>query len=150
MTSKQALLKKLDRATDRVVSVAVKQGVPLPISEKIILVGNVYIRKNRNSTHDILRLNKSLLETDIYSYNAAIIIAQKYNIDDYANIKKILYLDNRYSKYHTDVLNYTRCLSSAKKNNDFERCLVLEDKLAEADLQAKNLLNQITAYKLSK
>ncbi len=150
MTSKQALLKKLDRAADKMVSSAIQQGLPLPISEKIILVGNVYIKKNKESTHDILRLNKSLLESNIYSYTTALIIAQKYNFDDYTNIKKILYLDDQYSKYHSDMINYSRCLKSAKKNNDLERYSVLEDKLAEADMRAKDFLNKIQNYKLSK
>jgi hypothetical protein len=150
MKSKQAILKKLDQATDRLVSDVIKQGLPLPISGKIVLVGNVYIRKNKDGTYDILRLNKTLIETNIYSYITALVLAQKYNIDDFSNIKKILYLDTRYSKYHSDVLNYTRCLRTARKNNDIERCSVLEDKIAEAELRAKSFLNQISIYKLSK
>lgn len=147
MNAKTRVLSKLDQAVKKAADIAIRDGVPIPISDKIILVGSVYLRKNQDETYDILKLNKNCLYTDINLKEVAVIIAQKYNNDDRSNIKNLLYLDEKYSKYHSDLIHYLHCLKSAKRSRDWERLSILEDKFYEAELMVRSIKDQILFYK---
>lgn len=147
MKAKARVLSKLDQAVKKAADLAIRDGVPISINDKITLVGSVYLRKNQDETYDILKLNKNCLYTDINLKEVAVIIAQKYNNDDRSNIKTLLYLDEKYSKYHSDLIHYLHCLKSAKRSQDWERSSILEDKFYEAELMVRSIKDQILFYK---
>lgn len=140
------LLEQLNAATDRAAIFALQRGVPVPISKKSILIGNVFIEKDR-SGYNVVSLGRSKLYENISVFDVAVIVAQRYNDGETSAIKQVLYLENRFSKYHTDMTHYLHCMKSAKKKNDAERMAILEDKFQVAELLAKNVRDRISSFK---
>ncbi len=147
---KTALIDKLDRATDRGVSVALVRGIPLTVSKKTTMIGTTLIRKNSSGYYDVLSLDGRSLYKDISVFDVAVIIAQKHNSGDTMIIKKVLFLEQKYSKHHSDMLAYLHCLKGAKKKNDIERMAILEDKFQLAEFAAKDLRDRISHFKRTK
>lgn len=145
--SKAFLLNKLDMATDRAVSLAFQREFPLQVSKKSTLIGSSSIEKNENGTYDILDIGRTVVYKNIFMFDVAIIIAQRYNSHETGIIKKVLYLEERFSKYHNDMTYYLHCMKSAKKKQDIERLAILEDKFRVAELYAKETKDQISFFK---
>lgn len=140
------LLNQLNVATDRAALFALQRGVPVPISKKSILIGNVFIEKNKLG-YTVIALDRIRLYENISVFDVAVIVAQRYNAGETSAIKQVLYLEDRFSKYHTDMTHYLSCMKSAKKKNDSERMAILEDKFRVAELLAKNIRDRISSFK---
>ena len=141
------LLDRLDKATDRAASMAIQRGFPIQISTKSVMIGSTIVEKNSRGTYNVVGLNKEVLFEDISVFDVAIIIAQRYNQHEFGVIKKVLFLENKFSKYHTDMKHYLHCMRSAKKKNDIERMAILEDKFQIAELQARDTRDRISIFK---
>ena len=144
---RHALIKKLDKATDKAVSVALSKGIPLPIANKSSLIGNIVVEKNRSGMYNVKTLTGLILFENLIVFDVAVIIAQRYNSGEMSVIKKILELEEKYAKYHNDMINYISCLKIAKKKNDFERMAILEDKFQISEIRAKNIRDKISNFK---
>jgi hypothetical protein len=142
-----ALLDKLDKATDRGAQLAISRGIPVRISRKATLIGNTIVIKNLNSLYNVVSPNGLLIYEDISVFDIAVIIAQRYNSGEMATIKKVLALEERFSKYHNDMIHYLDCLKFAKKRHDIERMAILEDKFQVAETSARNTRNSISVFK---
>ena len=147
---KPKLLEELDTATNLAASIALKKGVPIPISKKSTLVGNLLIEKNKNGFFNIVNSSKKILHEDISVFDVAMIIAQKYISSDLLSIKKVLYLEGKFIKYHIDMTHYLHCMKSAKKKKDFERFAILQDKFQTAEMLAENVKNNLNIFKTTK
>lgn len=147
MIDKSEIVNRLDKATDVAISMTVTRGYPIRISKKATLLGNTSIEKNNNGLYDILLPDRTILYGDISVFDVAVIIAQRYNSGEYSVIKKVLSLEERFSKYHTDMIHYLYCLKGAKKRHDLERMAILEDKFQMAEISAKNIRNSISIFK---
>ncbi len=144
---KAELLESLDRATSRAATIAIQRGSPLQMTTKSTLIGNTFVEKNKNGFYDVLNFEKNTLYEDICVFDVAVIIAQRYTSHDTSTIKKVLHLEGRFSKYHTDMIHYLHCMKSAKKKNDVERMLILEDKFQIAEQFAKDTRDRISVFK---
>jgi hypothetical protein len=144
------LVKELDTATNLAASIALKKGVPIPISKKSTLVGNLLIEKNKNGFFNIVNSSKTVLHKDISVFDVAMIVAQKYISKDFSSIKKVLYLESRFVKYHIDMTHYLHCMKSAKKKKDIERFAILQDKFQTAEMLAENIKNNLNVFKTVK
>jgi len=140
------LLEKLGRATDRAATFALQRGVPVPISNKSVLIGNVFIEKNKFG-YNVVALDRMKLYENISVFDVAVIIAQRYNSGEISAIKQVLFLEDRFAKYHIDMIHYLHCMRSAKKKNDVERMAILEDKFQVAESLAKNIRDRIAFFK---
>ena len=140
------LLEKLGRATDRAATFALQRGVPVPISKKSVLIGNVFIEKNKFG-YNVVALDRMKLYENISVFDVAVIIAQRYNSGEISAIKQVLFLEDRFTKYHIDMIHYLHCMRSAKKKNDVERMAILEDKFQVAESLAKNIRDRIAFFK---
>jgi len=147
---KTALIDKLDRATDKAVSVALVRGIPLTVSKKSTMIGTTLIRKNIKGFYDVLTLDGKVLYEDISVFDVAVIVAQRHNSGETGTIRKVLYLEQKYSKYRSDMLTYLHCLKGAKKKNDIERMAILEDKFQVSEMLAKNVRDHISIFKRTK
>jgi hypothetical protein len=145
--SNTGLLEKLEKATDRAANLAIQRGMPIPVSGKSVMIGTTMIEKNSSGTYDVLSFNRLPLYENITVFDVAVIIAQRYNQFEFGVIKKVLFLESKFSKHHTDMLHYLHCMKSAKKQNDTERLAILEDKFQTAELLAKNTRDQISVFK---
>jgi len=145
--SKADLLDKLERATDRAADLAIQRGMPIPISNKSIMIGNTVVEKNSAGTYNVLSFNRTKLYENISVFDVAVIIAQRYNQLEFGVIKQVLFLESRFSKYHTDMTHYLHCMKSAKKQNDMERMAILEDKFQVAELLARDTRDRISVFK---
>lgn len=148
--NKNKLVKKLDMATDKALKVAMKEGSPIPLSKKVTLVGFLRIEKNKDNLYDILNTTGTILFNNISVFDIAVIIAQRYNKTDFKTIEKIIILEERFSKFHLDMIHYLHCMKSAKRDNDLQRFAILEDKFHEAELYAKSIKEKITIFKRMK
>jgi len=145
--SKSALVNKLDKATTRAVEIVVKKAYPLKLSNKFTLVGKTFIEKNNLGLYNVLNQDKQYVIKDISMFDIAVIIAQKYNIGEQSTVKRIIDLEEKYTKYYIDMLHYLNCLKSARKKDDFERMFILEDKFQTAEMLAKDIKNNILNFK---
>jgi hypothetical protein len=141
------LLKKLNKAVDRSARLAIKNGYPLQTSSNTAIIGNVSVEKNINNFYNIISVNKTVLYENILLYDIAILIAQRHYKGEQFIIKQILLLEEKYAKYHTDMLHYLHCLKVAKSNHDLERMAILEDKFQVAEQLAKHVKESITVFK---
>ncbi len=141
------LLDKLNRVTDKAANFAISRGYPIPITKKSTLIGNVFVEKNAKGFYNVLKFDKSLIYEDISVFDVAVIVAQRYNTGETAVIRKVLVLEERFSKYHTDMTHYLHCMKGAKKNNDTERLAILEDKFQVSELLAKVTRDKISIFK---
>src|ERR1035437_6739442 len=103
------LLDKLDRATDRGARLAISKGYPMRMSKKTTLIGNIFIEKNATGLYNIVSNKKAIYE-NISIFDIAVIIAQRYNSGENGAIRKILALEEQFSKHHTDMIHYLDCL----------------------------------------
>lgn len=141
------IIDKLNKAAEKATSMAINRSDPIRMSKRSAMVGNTLVEKNSNGFYDIILPSKDKLYEDISAFDVAIIIAQRYNSGETSIIKKILLLENRYTKYHNDMLNYLSCLKGAKKKHDIERMAILEDKFQVAETLAKNARDNIAVFK---
>jgi hypothetical protein len=144
---KSALLDKLDRATSRGAQLAISNGYPIPLSKKSTLIGNTFVEKNPNGLYNILTPNRTPIYENISVFDIAVIIAQRYNTGELGTIKKVLLLEERFTKYHYDMIHYLNCLKGARKKHDIERMAILEDKFQVAETLAKSARDSISIFK---
>jgi hypothetical protein len=150
MIDRVALLEKLDKATDGAAAIAVSKGELRPAAQNLTLVGKTFIRKNKTGLYDVTTLGVEPLYTDISVFDVAIILAQRYSEGDFGQIKQILTLESRFSKYHIDMLHYLHCIRGAKRRQDFEQMAILEDKFQVAEILARHIRDRISIFKKAK
>ena len=141
------ILDRLDKATCRAATFVVQRGVPISIPRKGIFIGSVLIEKNANGFFDILDANENILYPDISLFDVAIIVAQRHSAGEYSVVKKVMYLDERFSKYRNDMTHYLHGIRGAKKYHDIERMCILEDKFQVAEVFAKSVRDCISFFK---
>lgn len=144
------LLDKLDRVTDRAASFAIRSGIPIRLNKKSILICNLFIEKNKLGMYDIMTSDKKPLFCNITVFDVAVIIAQRYNNGEFAVIKQVLHLQDRFTKHRTDMVHYLNCLKSAQARNDSERMAILEDKFQVSEMFARRLRDRISIFKRTK
>lgn len=145
--NRQQLIKQLDNVAAKATSLAIQRRSPILISKNKVLVGNLCINKNKSGYYDILTLDQTKIYSDIYLFEVAIILAQNFGMGDTATIRKVLTLQDRFEKHHTDMIHYLHCMKSAKKRHDIERMVILEDKFQIAESYAKKIKNNILTFK---
>lgn len=141
------LLEKLDKATDKAASFAIQRGMPIQMSKKSVMIGDALIEKNERGTYDVLSFDKSMLYENISVFDVAVIVAQRHNHRETGVIKQVLTLEERFSKYHNDMIHYLHCMKSAKKKQDVDRMAILEDKFQLAEQKAKDTRDSISVFK---
>ena len=141
------LLEKLDKATDRAASFAIQRGSPLLMSAKSVLIGNTFIEKNELGSYNVLSSEKKVLFDNISVFDVAVIVAQRYNHHETGVIKQVLILEDKFSKYHTDMIHYLHCMKAAKRKQDIDRLAILEDKFQLAEQRAKDTRDSISVFK---
>ena len=77
----------------------------------------------------------------------AVIVAQRYNHHETGVIKQVLILEDKFSKYHTDMIHYLHCMKAAKRKQDIDRLAILEDKFQLAEQRAKDTRDSISVFK---
>lgn len=148
--SNSSLIEKLDKATDKAVSIAISRGIPLTVAKKSTLIGNTIVQKNRKGFYDIKTLDNNIIFSDISVFDVAVIISQRYNSGEKSIIKRVLALEEKYFKYHSDMIYYLNSLRGAVKHNDKERIAILEDKFQVAEMLAKKIRDDISIFKRTK
>lgn len=145
--NKDTLLERLDNATDRAAAYAIQRGSPISVNKKSVIVGSTVIEKNSYGTYNVLSFDRRVLFEDISVFDVAVIIAQRYNRHEDSVIGQVLWLEEKFSKYHTDMLHYLNCMKLAKKKDDLGRLAILEDKFQMAEISARNTRDRISAFK---
>lgn len=147
---KEVLLEKLDKALDRATVISIQRGLPISLSRKVSLVGNLCVEKNEEGLYNVITLDKSILFENLSGFDVAVILAQRYNSGEGNAIREVLSLEKKFSKYHNDMIHYLHCMKKAKKKNDVERLSILEDKFQTAELLARNIKDKLTLFKRTK
>lgn len=142
-----AIIDTLDKATDRAATFAIQRGLPISISKKSVLIGNTLVEKNASGFYDVLSTDRKVLYQDISVFDVAVIVAQRHSDGEYSTVKKVIYLEERFSKYHNDMMHYLHGYRGAKKRNDIDRMCILEDKFQVAELLAKATRDCISIFK---
>lgn len=142
------LVDRLDVATSRAIELARKSGLPLRIDKKVTLVGNFFINKNSNDLYDILDFSKKVVAPDVSCHDTAVTVCQRLTVNEHITADKILKLDQRYSLYRTEMIIFLHCIKGARKNKEYDRIAVLEDKFANVELMARAIKNDIGLFKI--
>jgi hypothetical protein len=148
--NKGAMLEQLEKATDRAASFAIQRGLPVPVSKKSTRIGTCLIEKNKRGRYNITSFTGEMLYEDISLFDVAISIAQNHMEGRTSAIKNILYLQEKFLKYKTDMIHYLNCMKGAKRGGDSERFYILEDKFQVAEQHAKNVRDDLAFFKLTK
>ncbi len=141
------IINQLAMATDKAASFAIQRGLPIPGTKPGTWVGNTLIKKNKDGFYDVFSLSKKLLFNNIAVFDVATIIAQRYTNGEFKTIEKILELECKYTKHHTDMLHYLHCMRAAKKRHDYNTMAILEDKFQISEIRAKNTRDDISVFK---
>jgi len=144
---KPKFLEAFDDALNRATSIAIKNADPIKKNKNSTYVGTTIVEKNENGLYDVRFINQAILFENLSSFDVAMIVAQRYNTNEHNVIKQVLALDEKYSKYHTDMIHYLHCFKSAKKRNDVEKMCILEDKFQVAEGLAKLTKDRIGFFK---
>jgi hypothetical protein len=142
-----SLLDTLDKATDRAATFAIQRGMPISVSKKSVRISNTLIEKNKNGFYDVLSLDRNILYSNISVFDVAVIVAQRHSNGEMSAVKRVIQLEEKFSKYHSDMTHYLHCYKSAKKKNDFERMFILEDKFQMSEILAKSTRDNISIFK---
>ena len=140
------LLERLRKATDKAATFVIQRGMPIPMTKKSVLIGNVLIEKD-SSGYNVVTPDRSKIFENITVFDVAVIVAQRYNSGEISAIKQVLFLEDKFAKYHTDMVHYLHCMKSAKKKNDMERMAILEDKFQLAEQLARDIRDRISSFK---
>jgi hypothetical protein len=138
------LINTLDKATDGATILVLQRGLPLIVSKKSALIGNLLIEKNQDGFYDIYLPERIPLYENISGFDVAVIIAQRYSSGEHTIIREVLSLEEKFVKFHTDMIHYLSCMKSTK---DSIRLAILEDKFQVAELHAKDIKDKITSFK---
>lgn len=141
-----ALVDKLNRATDKAVSVARQKCLPIHIDKNTTLIDDIVVAKTVTGLYSV-RSCSGIMYTDISSRDIAIIIAQRYKSKEMGVIRKIISLEKEYSKHKQDMMHYLNSLKKASKKNDDCRIAILEDRFYTSEYRAKLVKNKILVYK---
>jgi hypothetical protein len=141
------LLVVFNDALNQAASIAIKNGDPIKRSKNSTFIGTTIVEKNANGYYDVRSIDKSALYEDISVFDVALIIAQRHSAGEHGIIKQVLALEDRYSKYHNDMVHYLHCFKAAKKKNDIEKMCILEDKFQVAESLAKMTKDKIGSFK---
>jgi hypothetical protein len=144
---KSRLLEVLDNALNQATSTAIKNADPIKRSKNSTFIGTTIVEKNRDGFYDIKFLNDTILFENISTFDVAVMIAQRYNSNEHSVIKQILVLEEKYAKYHNDMVHYLHCFKAAKKKNDIEKMCILEDKFQVAEGLARITKDRIGFFK---
>jgi hypothetical protein len=147
--NRDGMISQLDKATDKAASIAIRESMPIP-SKKGVFVGSVFIEKNSKGFYDVLSIGGKLLYPDIAVFDVAIIVAQRHSNEEHSVIKKVLDLEEVYSKNHTEMLYFLHCYKGAKKKRDYSRMAILEDKFSTSEARAKVARDRISFFKRMK
>jgi len=147
MIERSAIIDKLERVVEKATTFAIQRGTPLQTSKKSHLIGNTLVEKNDLGMYDILNLNGTRIYENISVFDVAIIIAQRYSAGETGVVRQVLTLDEKFTKYHADMLHYLHCYKGAKKRQDYEKMAILEDKFQVAELMAKDTRDKISIFK---
>lgn len=140
------LLEKLDRVIDKVADLTVQRGQPY-LTKKYVMIGNAFVEKNKKGSYNVLNSDRHILYTDISVFDVAVIIAQRHNQNEAGVIRQVLSLEDKFTKYHTDMIHYLHCMKHAKKSCDSDRMAILEDKFQMAEIHAKDVRDRISVFK---
>lgn len=141
------LVNQLNKVADKVVTVAIQKCTPMRLTKNSILLGNIFVEKNNKGMYNVLSFNKAILYEDISVFDVAIIVAQRYHSNEMNVIKQVLILEEKYSKYHNDMVHYLHCMKISKKRQDTDRLAILEDKFQLAEQRAKDIRDNISTFK---
>ena len=140
------MLTKLNVVTDKAANIAIRDGMPIP-SKKGVFVGSVIIEKNNKGFYDVSTIAGVPLYQDIAVFDVAIIVAQRYNSEEFGAIKKVLALEEIYAKNHTEMVYFLHCYKGAKKKKEYSRMAILEDKFSTSESKAKIARDSISYFK---
>lgn len=140
------LLANLDKATDKAATLVLQRGLSVPVVKNSVLIGDVSIEKN-SIGYNVITRDRSRIYENITVFDVAVIVAQRYNTGEISIIRKVLFLEDRFSKYHMDMIHYLHCMKNAKKQNNHERMAILEDKFQLAEQLARDVRDKISSFK---
>lgn len=140
------LLEQLAKATDKAASLSIRRGVPIT-TKAGAWVGSTFIKRNIYGLYDITALDKSQLFNNISVFDVAVIISQRYSSGEFRTVEKVLALESKFAKYHTDMLHYLHCIKGAKSRCDYVTMAILEDKFQISEIRAKHTRDDIAAFK---
>lgn len=143
---RNGMLSRLDEVTDKAASIAIRERMPIP-GKRGVYVGSVFIEKNKKGFYDVLSIGGDPLYEDIAVFDIAIIVAQRHTDEEYSAIKRVLNLEEIYTKNHTEMIYFLHCYKGAKKKKDYTRMAILEDKFSTSEAKAKIARDKISFFK---
>jgi hypothetical protein len=141
------ILDRLNKAANRAAVFAVERGSIKPMSKKQNVSENAFVEKSKNGFYNVLNSDEDVLYRDISMKAVAEVIAQYCSVNETKSLNRILFLESHFFKHHTDMIHYLNCIKLAKTRNDRERMYILEDKFQIAEIQARELRDEIASFK---
>lgn len=145
--SRASIIDKLDKVTFKAAIFMRKNRYPVLISEETTALGRTLVKRNSLGLYDIIDAKQNKVFENIIVFGIAVIIAQKHDAGDVESVKKIILLEEKYTKHHTDMTHYLCCMRIAKAKKDFVRMAILEDKFRISEQKAKLIRDKISVFK---
>lgn len=119
-----------------------KSSLPIAIQpDGSIVYQNYYIKKMKNGNWGLYSLTTRDFVDQYYLKTCALMAAKAYTRVQLERFFEIKRLDNRYWAHHYDQLIYQQNIKKAK---DFDRYLILLNRLEHSEQQANNFREEIS------
>ena len=143
------IIKELDKTIARVI-VSLYDEQDLIADGNDFIIGSVVIKKENLVYNIYNRLTGSILYSDIFLIESALLITKYQHSNDYVMLKEVISLDNKYAKHYLDLKCYLNSIKVRSSAGKYIEAQIAEDRyrIAKNDaklirIKIKNLSNKI-------
>lgn len=120
-----------------------------PAKDKLV-VGGYIVTKEGDELYNVYKKNlKNLLYKDLYSFDAAMSIAESLNAKNERRAKEVAELEIEYAKHRNDMRIYKLRYNETVKTNP-DDAWVYEDRFVISSHRAKKVLREIKRFRIVK
>ena len=113
-----------------------------------LVVGGYIVTKEERDVYNVYKKNlKNLLYKDLYSFDAAMAIAESLNARREERVERILEAEQEYANAYNDMMIFKYQYTYALENNTGNEC-VYEDRYVLASEKAKKALKEVKRFRI--
>lgn len=118
-----------------------------PAKNKIV-VGGYIVTKEDDHLYNVYKKNmQNLMHESLYSFDAAMAIAESLNAGRNQQVKRIVELEQEYAKHYNDLMIYKNRYNALKRGD--QDTWIYEDRYIISSVRARNVLKEIKRFRIA-